>query len=67
MAGPYSPSRDCLVLFDDSWFSIKIWIIGRHFPVFLSGPGNQEKKAFLSRPRVSVEKVPLGPHGLVKC
>jgi hypothetical protein len=67
MAGPYSPSRYYLVLFENSWFSTKIWITSRHFSVFLSGPGTQERKAFLSRPRVSVEKVPLGPHGFVKC
>lgn len=66
MAGPYSPSVDCLVLFEDSWFSTKIWIMSRDFPVFLSRPGNQERKASLSRPMVSVERVPLGPRGLVK-
>lgn len=65
MAGPYSPSRDCPVLFED-WFSTKIWITSRDLLVFLSGPGNQERKASLTKPRVSVEKVPLGPHGLVK-
>lgn len=32
MAGPHSPSRDCLVLLEDPWFSTKIWITSRDFP-----------------------------------